>query len=195
MSPLATLLDEAARTLSSAGVRFALVGGLAVSVRTEPRFTRDIDLAVAVADDDEAESLVLTLSSRYRILSTVEHEALDRLATVRLGASGSAGEAVVDLLFASSAIEAEVVAAATDLEVFPGVSLPVARTGHLAALKLLSRSDDRPHDDIDLRALLAAASPDEIDLASEAIRLILDRGANRERDLLQVWSRVQAVWR
>lgn len=195
MSPLATLLDEATRMLSSVGARFALVGGLAVSVRTEPRFTRDIDLAVAVADDDEAESLIHTLPSRYRVLTTVEHEALDRLATVRLGTSGSGGEAVVDLLFASSGIEAEVVAAATNLEVFPGVSLPVARLGHLAALKLLARADDRPQDDIDLRALMTIASPDEIALASEAIRLILDRGANRERDLLKEWARVREEMR
>jgi hypothetical protein len=37
----------------------ALVGGLAVSVRTEPRFTRDADLAVAVTDDADAEALVM----------------------------------------------------------------------------------------------------------------------------------------
>jgi predicted nucleotidyltransferase len=34
------------------------VGGFAVSVRTEPRFTRDIDLVVAVPDDATAEELL-----------------------------------------------------------------------------------------------------------------------------------------
>ena len=34
--------------------RFALVGGLAVSARAEPRLTRDADLAVAVSDDHDA---------------------------------------------------------------------------------------------------------------------------------------------
>ena len=34
----------------------ALIGGLAVSARTEPRFTRDADLAVAVTSDAEAEA-------------------------------------------------------------------------------------------------------------------------------------------
>ena len=34
----------------------ALVGGIAVSTRTEPRFTRDLDFAVAVADDAAAET-------------------------------------------------------------------------------------------------------------------------------------------
>jgi hypothetical protein len=39
-------------------VSFALVGGLAVSIRTEPRFTRDADLAVALANDAEVEALI-----------------------------------------------------------------------------------------------------------------------------------------
>jgi hypothetical protein len=36
--------------------RFALVGGLAVSARAEPRMTRDADLAVVVNDDHDAEA-------------------------------------------------------------------------------------------------------------------------------------------
>jgi hypothetical protein len=40
----------------TAGV--ALVGGLAASARTEPRLTRDADLAVLVSDDRDAEVLV-----------------------------------------------------------------------------------------------------------------------------------------
>lgn len=191
MSPLATLLRDVVRALTAGGVRFALVGGLAVSVRTEPRFTRDIDLAVTVADDREAEALVRALQPAFRVLATVEHEALQRLATVRLGATGSTSEAVLDLLFASSGIEQEIAAAATSLEVFPGVRVPVARTGHLIALKLLARDDRRPQDDIDLRALLGTATADELRLASQAVDLIVRRGANRERDLATAWRRIQ----
>lgn len=44
---MAAALAEAARVLDSSGVRYALVGGLAVAVHsTVPRATRDIDLAV-----------------------------------------------------------------------------------------------------------------------------------------------------
>jgi hypothetical protein len=50
--------------LTEAHVSFALVGGLAVSARTEPRFTRDADLAVAVASDAESESLIHNLRTR-----------------------------------------------------------------------------------------------------------------------------------
>lgn len=50
--------------------RFALIGGLAVSVRAEPRFTRDVDFAVAVTDDKDAEKLVSQLQPvGYRVLA------------------------------------------------------------------------------------------------------------------------------
>lgn len=45
MNPLAQVLTAAMAALK--GADFALVGGIAVSARTEPRFTRDLDLAVA----------------------------------------------------------------------------------------------------------------------------------------------------
>ena len=47
-------LRQAATDLIKVGVRFAVVGGLAVSARAEPRLTRDADFAVAVASDEEA---------------------------------------------------------------------------------------------------------------------------------------------
>ena len=57
MTGLADALRLIVTELRANGVGFALVGGLAVSVRTEPRFTRDVDVAVAVGSDSEAESL------------------------------------------------------------------------------------------------------------------------------------------
>ena len=78
-------LAAAADDIAAEGKRFALVGGLAVSVRAEVRFTRDVDLAVAVDNDMEAESLVYALKSRgYTTVASVEHEAQSRLATIRL---------------------------------------------------------------------------------------------------------------
>jgi len=78
-------LAAAADDIAAEGKRFALVGGLAVSVRAEVRFTRDVDLAVAVDNDMEAESLVYALKSRgYTTVASVEHEAQSRLAIIRL---------------------------------------------------------------------------------------------------------------
>ncbi len=53
-----------ASDLTALGRQFALVGGLAVSARAEVRFTRDVDLAVAVVDDADAEQLVHLLTNR-----------------------------------------------------------------------------------------------------------------------------------
>lgn len=65
--------------------QWALVGGLAVSVRTEPRFTRDLDAAVTVPDDASAEGLIYELhGAGFQAFATVEHEAANRLATARL---------------------------------------------------------------------------------------------------------------
>jgi predicted nucleotidyltransferase len=168
---------------------FALIGGLAVSVRAEPRFTRDIDLAVAVTDDRDAEKLVSELQpSGYRVLAIVEQTGQGRLATVRLEPPpGPARGVVVDLLFASSGIEPEIVAAADPLEVFSGITLPVARTGHLLALKALARDDQRrPQDYVDIRALIEVASREELTLAREAVALIEQRGFARGRKLQQL---------
>ena len=55
-------LAHAAAELRRRGKRFALVGGLAISVRGEVRTTRDVDLAVAVGDDRELETLVADLA-------------------------------------------------------------------------------------------------------------------------------------
>jgi Nucleotidyl transferase AbiEii toxin, Type IV TA system len=60
--------------LNAVGVRWALVGGLAVSARTIPRFTKDLDFAIAVASDSEAEEAVHRLGSRYLIPSASSAE-------------------------------------------------------------------------------------------------------------------------
>lgn len=193
MSALTPLLAGIAEALATAHAAFALVGGLAVSARTEPRFTRDIDVVVATADDAEAEALVGGLVPPYELLAALKHDALGRLASVRLARAGEPETpAVVDLLFASSGIEPEITAAATPLEVFPGVRLPVARTGHLLALKLLSRDERRPQDDVDLRALLHAAAAADLDDAAAAVDAIMQRGAARGRDLRGDWRRLVA---
>lgn len=168
---------------------FAVVGGFAVSVRTEPRFTRDINLAVAVGTDADAEALVRNLQSRgYEVFMVLEQEAVARLATVRLRRTGPGGEPfVADLLFASSGIEVELVEAATE-ELLPGVGgVPVATCGYLIALKVLSRNDKgRPNDVADLHALLRVATPDDLAEARNAMGLIERRGFHRKRDLLRL---------
>ena len=192
MTSLESALDAISAELDRLNAAFALIGGLAVSVRTEPRFTRDADLAVAVSTDSEAEALVHSLrSSGFVIETVVEQEAVGRLATVRLAFSPQGNTPVVDLLFASSGIESEIVADAEVLELLPALSMRVARVGHLIALKLLSRDDvRRPQDLVDLRALVRVADAVELARAREGLALITSRGFDRGRKLSEEMRRL-----
>ena len=185
MTALETALRQICADLTETRHDFALVGGLAVSARTEPRFTRDADIAVAVDDDAQAEAVVRSLhASGYQIDAVVEQEAVIRLATARLRRSVDPTSPVIDLLFASSGIEAEVVAAAEEVELLPQLRVRVATTPYLIALKVLARDDaTRPQDVADLRALLGVASPDDVVQARDALALIAKRGYHRGREL------------
>jgi hypothetical protein len=156
-----------------------------VSARAGARFTQDADVAVSVENDAEAERLIGDMAvGSFRIQTIIEQTATGRLATGRLASGPEATSPLIDLLFASSGIEPEIVATATSLEVFPGYKVPVAQTGHLIALKVLSRDDDtRPQDLIDLRNLLIEADDDDIAMARAALSLIAERGYDRSKSL------------
>ena len=179
-----TLISTASQVLSALhqeNVKGCIVGGLAVSARCDPRFTRDVDIAVVVDTDEHAEALIHALASHgLRMAGLVEQEAVGRLAMARLSTQDGLS---VDLLIASSGIETEVVMNAEILEVVQGVLLPVARIGHLIALKLLSVAPGRETDAADLRNLAAVATQDEWNLASEAVAQIQERGFARGRQL------------
>ena len=76
------------------------------------------------------------------------------------------------------------VAEAEPIDLLPQLRMAVARTGHLIALKVLSRDDvKRPQDIADLWALLRVASPPELERARKSLALIATRGYHRGRDL------------
>jgi hypothetical protein len=72
------------------------------------------------------------------------------------------------------------VAQAEPIEVLPGLVVPVARTGHLIALKVLA---GREIDARDTRWLWEVADESERALAREALAEITQRGFNRRKDL------------
>lgn len=73
---------EAAAVMRQQERPFAIVGGLAVAARAEPRLTRDVDLAVAVEGEreviDAAEWLVVRGDQRLPIARTSHLIALNR---------------------------------------------------------------------------------------------------------------------
>jgi hypothetical protein len=182
------------RDLNDLGIGHAVIGGLAVSARVEPRMTRDVDVAIAAADDRAAEDVVhRLLALGYVVDAVLEQSAAGRLATTRLLPPSLADSGVViDLLFASSGIEREVVDAAEPLQILTDAVAPVATVGHLLALKLLSVSEQRPQDAADLERLSAIASPDDVAQARIAVRQIVERGFGRGRDLETALQRLTA---
>ncbi len=167
------------------------MGGLAVSTRCDPRFTRDVDLVVAVDSDHDAETLGRLLNADGLVVEALlEQDAAGRLAMLRVVDDDNVS---IDLLLASSGIEQEIVAASEDLEVVPGLVIPVARTGHLMAMKLLSVAPGRETDSADLGQLAAIADDAEWALARDAVVLIRERGFARGRDLVGDLERLRSL--
>ncbi len=188
-------LPRLVEDLERLGLPWALVGGLAVSARAEPRTTRDVDIAIAVADDAGAERAVLALRQQgYRDAGEMlEHAATGRLATMRMVAPYPPEEAtVVDLMFASTGIEPEIVGGASAIEVLPGVTVNVASLPHLLAMKVLA---GRLQDTVDFVSLLRRASATDLVAARAALSLMTERGTNRQKDLDADFDRLCAAAR
>ncbi|MFN8612881.1 MAG: hypothetical protein U0931_35410 [Vulcanimicrobiota bacterium] len=119
MNEFSLYLKQIGDHLEVSGTSWCLIGGLAVGARTDPRFTKDADLAVSVATDEESEHLVFALQAAgYHIWAILEQTTTGRLATARLAPPGGHDGLVIDLLFASSGIERSIVSRAEALEVF-----------------------------------------------------------------------------
>ncbi|HEX4960785.1 MAG TPA: nucleotidyl transferase AbiEii/AbiGii toxin family protein [Thermoanaerobaculia bacterium] len=182
--------------LKALEAKWALVGGFAVAVHGEPRTTRDVDIVLALAEEAEAEAAVLGLRLRgYRDHpdGAVLERPDGRLATVRL-VSPVEGESgiVVDLLFASSGLEPEIVATAKALEILPGIMVPVVGAGYLLAMKVLA---GRPKDIEDIRGILEYIEPGELRLAREALEVITERGFHRGKNLQEEFAQFLASMR
>ncbi len=184
-------LQSAVADLTRLDVPCALVGGLAVSLRAQVRFTRDVDLAVRIASDANVESLVRALRSRgYGVKALVEHDDAHRIAIVRLAAPAGV---VLDLLVASSGIESEIVERA-ELVVWSGAtSLRVARNEELVALKVLSASEKRLQDTLDAHALIEAGV--DLDVVHANLKAISERGFDRGQDLIAKFAAMAATAR
>ena len=157
-----------------------------MSARAESRYTGDVDVAVAVDGDAGAERLAFVLQGLgYEILAQIENEAVDRLGTLRMSPPpGARSGLIVDLLFATAGIEGEAARTASPVDVMPRLTIPVASRASLIAFKLVSESVRRTQDAGDLIALIRASDEADLEAARELASLSMDRGFNRERDLL-----------
>ena len=145
-----TLVD-AVSMLQSRAIPFAVIDGLAVSFRGQPRMTVDVDLVIK-AEIDAALRLVETLETTpfEPLFAGVEDVVTSafilplrhRMTGVRL-----------DVAIGMSGFEQDAVQRATPVDV-RGVAVPVATVEDLLVMKALA---GRPQDDQDIQGLVAAA--------------------------------------
>ena len=189
MNEFQSALAAATACLRDSGLPFAVVGGVAVSARTVPRFTQDVDYSVAVGSDAAAQALGLHLfSCGFEQHSVLENTRTGRMATLRLRHDAI----IVDLLLDASGIEAEIAAGATLVDL-PGVGpCPVASISALLATKALARANrDRPEDEADLRRLASAASQSQWADALRLVGLIGQRGYGEGDVLLGILAQLR----
>lgn len=158
-------LCEFVLTARQLGIHWTLIGGLAVSLRTEPRTTTSVDALVAVKNPDEFDRLADRLHTAGSV-GVCHWESLDtgRVSLIRSHFLGSARGVRLNLLAVWSGIGQRIVAASTLLDA--GIVVPVARLGHLLALKTLAGRDQ---DLRDFPPLLAHATACDVNDAREVL--------------------------
>jgi Nucleotidyl transferase AbiEii toxin, Type IV TA system len=183
MTKFVATLRQLIEDLNYKNARWALVGGLAVSLRAEPRTTRDIDLVIASESESEAEKLIFFLR-QARAWEQVWCLDGNRQLTVRMiNRRPEIKGTVVDFMIVSSGIEKEVVQRATEMEVEPGLVIKVASVASLLALKTLPDRPDRLKDETDFLSLARISSKNDLLEAIELLDLIQARGFDRNQNL------------
>jgi len=196
---LTPLLQSIVPLLRELDFGFALVGGLAVSVWTEPRFTRDLDFTISVESDDEAETAARHLiTAGYHVAIELDNRRTGRLATLRHVPPGTLlhtdddrnhHQLYIDLLFDHCGIEQETVRDALECEIAPAVFAPVARLPHLVAMKCLAAANPhRMQDRLDIVAMLRIASSTDIKHAQQFVKLIVQRGYSVDHPIEQLFD-------
>ena len=155
-APLRITLTDAVGFLESQSVAYALIGGLAISVRAQPRATVDVDLVIA-ADVDRALALVdalegSTLAPLFDNVTQVVETAFilplrHRQTNVK-----------VDVAIGLSGFERQAIARAQPMPLADS-TVSVATAEDLLIMKAMA---GRPQDEQDMRGIMIARG-DELD--------------------------------
>jgi hypothetical protein len=148
--PLKETLVDAVKFLDAERVPYALIGGLAVSLRGQPRVTADVDLVI-LADVPRSLSLVQGLEqTKFKPLFDRISEVVER--TFILPLRHRTTNVKVDLALGLSGFEQQVLSRANRISI-AGVEIAVATAEDLLIMKLLA---GRPKDDQDIQGLVIA---------------------------------------
>jgi predicted nucleotidyltransferase len=184
MKELENYVKELVKWFDLNQISYSLIGGIAVAFRAIERATKDVDFAIAVSNDEQAENIIMNLRSLgFKVNTLLEQTEHGRIATVRL-LRGASDSVYIDLLFSSSGIEKEIVSTSEDVELFSDFNVKIASLPALLAMKVLSNSQSRPQDLLDIKSLLQNANNSEIEEATKLLKLIAERGYGRKKDLI-----------
>jgi hypothetical protein len=148
--PLQITLADAVELLKRHQISYALVGGMAASLRGQPRVTADVDMVI-LADVSQALSLAGTLeASKFQPLFADVAEVVERSFILPL--RHRATSVKLDLALGLSGFEQQAVARAEALEV-AGSTVFVVTAEDLLIMKVLA---GRPQDEKDARAIVTA---------------------------------------
>ncbi len=174
--PLRTTLADAVSFLDAQRVPYALIGGLAASLRGRPRATVDVDMVIS-ADLDRALELVGVLEqTNFRPLFSDTAEIVQK--SFLLPLRHRTTNVKVDLAIGLSGFEHQAVARAERLEL-AGSTIFVATAEDLILMKVLA---GRPQDEQDLVGIVIAQG-DHLDW-DYCIHLAAELGEAVGQDLL-----------
>jgi len=182
-------LDDALVKLSSwlteNEIHHMVIGGFAVSVWGEPRFTRDLDVTVSVPSDKFANTIDL-ICARFHSLSGDPRRIVTETRVLPIMV-----EAVpVDLIFAALPYEEEAIARARPIHLKQG-SVPVCSPEDLILHKIVSQ---RPRDHEDIEGIFRYRHV-ELDYGYLDPRVEELADALSDRNMLDWYRRLRQRWR
>jgi predicted nucleotidyltransferase len=152
--PLQTTLFDAVELLQSRGINYALIGGLAATLRGQPRVTADVDLVIA-ADVDAALAILGSIErTKFAPLFDRAEEVVQAAFILPLRHRQTGVK--LDLSLGLSGFETQLIARAGQVDLGP-VSVAVAQAEDLIVMKTLA---GRPRDDQDVQGIMVVHAAD-----------------------------------
>lgn len=154
-------VEAVVQALNSAGVRYLIVGGLAVNAHGYVRLTRDIDIVLALDEANAARGVTSLINVGYRLAIPITPEqfadaslrekwrAEKNMIVLKLWSDSHRRTPVDVFVYEPFDFSAELPKAHA-VEIAPGVTAPVVSLDTLLQMK---RVAGRPHDLIDIEEL------------------------------------------
>ena len=143
-----SLLEKTAKALDAAEIPYMVIGGQAVLLYGEPRFTRDVDITLGVGPERLPDVLDMVEGLGWRVLTESPQEFVEQ--TLVLPCLDGETDIPVDLVFSFSPYEQQAVARAKTVT----IGRTRVRFASLEDLIIHKMISGRPRDLADVRTLL-----------------------------------------